>query len=201
MVWFVFRGSTSFENQIRRDSGLKSLDEIFELLLNQRVNTPRFVSKPERLCRQCGKSYTEDLYARDLCEKCLSKNTGQRIRPSTYPCNNCGIRFSVNLLKNGLCNGCRKCGQSTTEHESPGNRRVEPSISDKAVSEAYQTLGCDESDADEIIKRRRRELAKEFHADHMSQGTLPDHIRDANERFCLAQEAYEIIMISRKKGT
>jgi DnaJ like chaperone protein len=61
-------------------------------------------------------------------------------------------------------------------------------------------LGCDERDSDEIIKRRHRELAKEFHADRLCDRTSPGGIHHANERFRRAQEAYEIIMIARKEG-
>ena len=44
-------------------------------------------------------------------------------------------------------------------------------------------------------------MAKEFHADRLSPGEPFERIDNANERFCEAQEAYEIIMIARKRIT
>jgi hypothetical protein len=201
MLWLVYRGLQSFQTEIRHDIVVKSDDHLFDLLLNRLVGPSRFSSESKEFYRKCGQSYTEGLHENSLFEESRSNKTSQRSEPSTYPCNNCGIRFSANLMENGICNGCRKGRQSTSENANRGNREVGASITHTALNEAYQILGCGEKDSDEIIKDRHRELAKEFHADHLSHGTSLDQIRHANESFCQVQKAYEMIMISRKNRT
>jgi DnaJ-domain-containing protein 1 len=144
---------------------------------------------------------SENLRSHRLWEENRETIGRQAGEPSTQRCSHCGIKFSTNLMKNGLCNNCTSAGTAESEAGGTRDRGVNPSVSDKALRQAYQVLGCDENDSDEVIKRRHRELAKEFHSDHLSPGTSCDRIDSANESFCKVQEAYEIIMITRKKIT
>lgn len=100
-------------------------------------------------------------------------------------------------MKDGICHNCRS--QSEAHH----NRKLNDQgvCASSTLKQAYQVLGCAEQDSDQTIKKRHRELAKEFHSDRLSQEVSPQGIHNANIRFCLAQEAYEIVMIARKKAS
>ncbi|MGC8659740.1 MAG: hypothetical protein ACP5U1_11755, partial [Desulfomonilaceae bacterium] len=157
MVWFLFRDWTSFEDQLLSGRRPKSLDEIFDLLLTLRDNPSRFVSQPKRFCRQSSRPYTEGPSSGGFSEKCRTNHCIPGPKLSTYPCVSCGMRFSPNLLQNGLCNVCRRVEESDTAHKGRSYRRGNIPVSDKELSDAYQTLGCDKNDPDEVIKNRRRE--------------------------------------------
>jgi hypothetical protein len=201
MVRFLYRLPRRHLRQRQEDFTIRVFDDLFDLLLNQLASKPRHFHNARRFCRKCGQFLSEVSDSTVLCDKCRTNTRHHKIESSTYPCNICGIRFSANLLENGTCRGCRSREDRSSQNQGCGETKVNTSISQMSLKQAYQTLRCDFNDSDEIIERRHRELAKEFHSDRLSLEASPEQIRYSNERFCRAQEAYEIIMISRKKGT
>jgi hypothetical protein len=119
------------------------------------------------------------------------------VGPSVPACRRCGgIRFSENLIQDGLCNNCR-AGYGSDSHRTTGRRRrPRSSPSDSALRKAYEVLGTNETASDEVIKGRYRKLVKECHADCLPLGLSGESIREANERFHRLREAYERIMDS-----
>ena len=201
MVRFLYRSPTRHLQQRQEDITMRVLDDLFDLLLNRIATDQIFIRGTKRFCWKCGRLFSDIPHVTALCEKCRTNTRHHKIESSTYPCNICGIRFSANLLENGTCHGCRSREDRSSQNQGCGETKVNTPISQTSLRQAYQTLGCEHKDSDEIIKKRHRELAKEFHSDRLSQEASPEHVRYSNERFCKAQEAYEIIMISRKKGT
>jgi len=56
----------------------------------------------------------------------------------------------------------------------------------------YATLGCDESDSDEHIKRQYRKLVLDYHPDKIASKGLPEAFNQfANDKFREIQDAYE----------
>jgi DnaJ-domain-containing protein 1 len=199
MVRIRYRRPNSFYSPKREGRFVSSFDELLDLLLDELINRPGPVSGASFILRE--QSARENLRSHRLWEADRQTIGRQKNEPSNQPCSRCGIKFSRNLMKNGLCNNCRSGGKAESQDPGHQDRGVSPPVSDKALREAYEILGCDENDSDDIIKRRHRELAKEFHSDRLSPGASCDRIGHANESFCKVQEAYEIIMIKRKKIT
>lgn len=199
MVRIIYRRSNPFYRPRRDGRPAGVFDECLELLLEELINSPDSAFATYFTARK--QPVPENLGSRRLWEENRETIGCQGDGPATQPCSLCGIRFSTNLLKGSLCNNCRSGGNTESEAGTPQDRRVSTSFSDKALRHAYEILGCDENDPDEIIKRRHRELAREFHSDRLSPRASFDRIDRANEKFCHAQEAYETIMIRRKRIT
>jgi hypothetical protein len=178
-----------------------SFDELFDLLLNELTNSPGFGPAYGTSFTQRGEPVPESPHSCLMSEGFRDRIRPQKGRPSTQSCSSCGIKFSANLMINGVCHNCSSGGKGKSEEGSSQGRGLRPPVSDKTLKQAYGVLGCDEKDSDEMVKRRHRELAKEFHADRISPGASCEKVNYANERFCKTQEAYEIIMITRKKIT
>ena len=67
------------------------------------------------------------------------------------------------------------------------------------TGEYYTILGCNPSVSDGELKRRYRELSKQYHPDRISsKGLPPDFHKFAKEKFQEIQNAYEIITEHRK---
>lgn len=199
MVRIIYRRRNSFYRPRRERRLVSSFDELLDLLLDELVSRPGPTFDTYFTHRE--QPVSENLRSHRLWEENRGTIGRQGGEPSTQRCSHCGIKFSTNLMKNGLFNNCTSAGNAESEAGGPQDRGVSPSVSDKALRQAYQVLGCDENDSDEVIKRRHRELAKEFHSDRLSPGASCDRVSNANERFCKAQEAYEIIMITRRRIT
>lgn len=72
------------------------------------------------------------------------------------------------------------------------------SSSNPSLAEAYQTLGCNSSDSNEVIKKAYKELAKQYHPDTVSgKGLAGDFIKFANQRFQEINNAYDKIKQTR----
>lgn len=196
---FIYRRTKSAPDSRWRARHVRSVDDLFDLLLDQLLDHRRIMLESEGFYRQRAQPVFKGLHTCREHKEHRHKIGHQSGEPSTSPCSRCGIRFSANLMKEGICRNCRSDGMAESEDDSPHDRGVTPSVSDRALRQAYRVLGCDEKDPDEIIKRRHRELAKEFHADRLSPEASSERIHNANERFCRAQEAYEIIMGTRNK--
>jgi DnaJ-domain-containing protein 1 len=199
MVRIIYRRRNSLYRPRREERLVSSLDEFLDLLMDELVSRPgptfdKYFTRREQPVQ-------ENLSSHRLWQENRETIGRQGDGPATQPCSLCGIRFSTNLLKGGLCNNCRLGSNAESEAGAPKDRRACPSVSDKALRQAYEILGCDENDPDETIKRRHRELAKEFHSDRLSLGASCDTVDGANESFCQVQEAYEIIMFTRRKIT
>lgn len=199
MVRIIYRRRSSFYRPRRERRLVSSLDELLDLLLDELVSRPGPTFETYFTHRE--QPVSENLRSHRLWEENRETIGRQGGEPSTQRCSHCGIKFSINLMKNGLCNNCTSTGNAESRAGGSQDRGVSPSVSDKVLRQAYEVLGCDENDSDEIVKRRHRDLAKEFHSDHLSPGTSCHRIDGANESFCKVQEAYEIIMITRKKIT
>lgn len=66
------------------------------------------------------------------------------------------------------------------------------------LSPDYQLLGCRPSDSDEQIRKRYRELAKEFHPDRIIARGLPEEFAEvAKRKFQELQSAYDKIAADR----
>lgn len=200
MVRLIYRRANSINHTRRKGRLVSSFDELLDALLGELFNRPGFGPKSSVSFGHRGQPVPENLRSHGPWEEHHNK-TEHQAKPLTQPCSNCGIRFSTNLMKDGVCHNCGSGDKDESEGKGPQDRRVNPSVSDKALRQAYQVLGCDEKDSDEMIKRRHRELAKEFHADRISPEASCDRINTANETFCKAQEAYEIIMVTRKRAS
>jgi DnaJ-domain-containing protein 1 len=199
MVRIIYRRRNSFYRPRRERRLVSSFDELLDLLLEELVSRPG--PSFDTYFTHRDKPVSENLRSHRLWEENRETIGRRGCEPSTQRCSHCGMKFSTNLMKNGLCNHCRSTGNAESEAGGPQDPGFSSSVSDIALRQAYQVLGCDESDSDEVIKRRHRELAKEFHSDRLSPGASCDRVSTANERFCNAQEAYEIIMITRKRIT
>ena len=199
MVWFIYRRSESLLGPRQKDRLVRSFDGLFDLLLKQLLAHPRLDLQPRGFVEQRSRPFPEGLQAPAIGEQHQGKMAKDRGEPATYPCSCCGMKFSANLMKDSTCQSCSSAGRAESQRESPGDRGACKPFSSMTVRQAYQVLGCDEKDSDETNKRRHRELAKQFHTDLLSRRASRDRIEDANERFCKAQEAYEIILIARKK--
>ena len=171
---------------------LESLDDLLDLMLDELFGRPTVVLKSTGFLGQHGRPMPGPV----ISEQRQTRMANER-RQSGIPCSCCGMRFSANLMKDGICHNCKPHGQAGHDRKPNDQGICIPST----LKQAYQVLGCAEQDSDQTIKKRHRELAKEFHSDRLSQGETPEGIHNANIRFCLAQEAYEIVMIARKKAS
>lgn len=69
-----------------------------------------------------------------------------------------------------------------------------------SISDYYKILGCFENCSDNELKKIYREKIKEFHPDTIASKNLPESfIRFATEQMQIINNAYEQIMISRRK--
>lgn len=171
---------------------LEYLDDLLDLMLDELFGRPSVVLKSTGFFGQHGRP----MPGPGISEQRQTRMANER-RQSGIPCSCCGMRSSANLMKDGICHNCKSHGQAGHDRK-PNDRGI---FAPSTLKQAYQVLGCAEQDSDQTIKKRHRELAKEFHSDRLSQGETPEGIHNANIRFCLAQEAYEIIMIARKKAS
>ncbi len=147
-------------------------------------------------CEKCGRLGTHGELTEGVCSSCR-RDSRAGTDVSTSACRGCGMRFSANLMEDGLCNNCRDHDdECETEQRKTGKTGGSPER--VHLRHAYETMGCEATETDESIKRRRRELVKDCHADSLPQGLPLDRIREANQRFCAIQEAYETIMEERK---
>ncbi len=176
----------------RRANRSDSLEDILDLMLDQLLGRPVVVPNSRIFIRRHDRSVRPDRISEPQYHE---KITNPRGPSATVPCSCCGMRFSANLMKSGMCHNCGSKGDGAGQNRDCREQIGTP----RTLKEAYQVLGCSEQDSDEIIKKRHRELAKEFHSDRLSRQTAPAGLQDSNQRFCRAQEAYEIIMIVRKK--
>lgn len=63
------------------------------------------------------------------------------------------------------------------------------------LSKSYEILGCNESDSDQDIKKKYRNLISKYHPDKIQSKELPeDFVVFANQKFQSIQQAYEEIM-------
>ena len=70
------------------------------------------------------------------------------------------------------------------------------------IGKYYATLGCAPSVSNDELKRRYRELSKQYHPDRIfSKDLPPDFHKFAKEKFQEIQNAYEVITEHRKHGT
>lgn len=201
MVWFLFRRPIHTQRVKRSETLFRSVDDLFDLLMDglTRYPPPEYEVKWRGFCRQCGAPYSESPRTHGLCGKCSNERVNREAGPSTLPCAGCGMRFSANLMRDGLCNNCRSGNRIDGQNSRHDSSRPSRPVSEVALRRAYQVLGCDENDSDESIRKRHRELAKELHADSLSHEASPERITEANDQFCRMQEAYEIIVVARKK--
>jgi DnaJ-domain-containing protein 1 len=176
----------------RTNRPLESLDDLLDLMLDELFGRPTVVLKSTGFLGQHGRP----MPGPGISEQRQTRMANER-RQFGIPCSCCGMRSSANLVKDGICHNCGSHGQADHDGKPNDQGICAPST----LKQAYQVLGCVEQDPDETIKKRHRELAKEFHSDRLSQGASPEGIRNANIRFSRAQEAYEIIMIARKKAS
>lgn len=69
------------------------------------------------------------------------------------------------------------------------------------IDKYYKVLGCTVGDSDETIKKRYRQLIKEYHPDKFMNQNLPqDFIDLANQKIKEVTEAYEEIMKHRRSA-
>lgn len=198
MWWFVYRRGSLVDSVIRKSQRFKTLDDLFDDIVTQLLH-PSFESVRSLRCLHCGQPISRQESVERLCPHCLSRVMGPQSSPATYPCRRCGMRFSPNLMQDGLCNRCRSTDNDEAEGQTRTERATRQTVPSEHLRRAYEILGCKEHDPDYLIKKRRRELAREFHADRLSRGASPEVIRDANQKFCAVQEAYETIMRARKE--
>lgn len=147
-------------------------------------------------CRSCGRLFPADALYDGLCGNCPASTSqaGDRTHSKAESCRGCGIRFSVNLLQDGFCANCRNSGShGRAESVSP------EAGSAFSLSDAYRILQCDESAGNEEIRNRRRELVKACHSDMLPADAEDGDVQRADRCFREIQEAYEIVMQSRKK--
>ena len=180
MVRIIYTRRDSFYRPKREGRIISSFDEFLELLLDELNNR----SCPESIIsfRYRDKQAPENLRSHRLWGKDRETIESQGGEPSTQPCSRCGIRFSTNLMENGLCNNCRSGGKAESQPGGSQDRKASPSVSDKAQRQAYEVLGCDENDSDEVIKRRHRELAKEFHSNRLSPEASCDRVKQCQRQ-------------------
>ena len=80
-------------------------------------------------------------------------------------------------------------------------RREEPRRKEarqEPPEDCYSVLGCSRTDSAEVIKRRYRELAKQYHPDAIGGARLPKDILEfATTKFRTVQDAYETIQRQR----
>jgi len=81
---------------------------------------------------------------------------------------------------------------------APPPRQQEPRT---ALAAYYAVLGAAPQDSLEEIKKKFRNLAKQWHPDRLTaKGASPDAVQRAKEKFQQINEAYERISAARKKG-
>jgi DnaJ-domain-containing protein 1 len=177
----------------RTNRPLEYLDDLLGLMLDELFGRPSVVLESRDFLGQHGRP----MRGPGISEQHQTRMANERGQSPSIPCSCCGMRFSANLMKDGICHNCRSQSEAHQDRKPNDQGVCAPST----LKQAYQVLGCAEQDTDQTIKKRHRELAKEFHSDRLSQEVSPQATHNANIRFCLAQEAYEIVMIARKKAS
>ncbi len=153
----------------------------------------RQIAEHVRPCRHCRRLFGESDLRGGVCPDCGSRRRSETGTASrSAPCAGCGIRFSSNLLRDGLCAACRDQGKTAdTGASAPAGRLTADLL------RSYEILGCQPDQTDDEIKRRRRVLVKECHADRLPQESPRTSVDSANQRFRKIQEAFDSIMRSR----
>ena len=86
--------------------------------------------------------------------------------------------------------------KSKEQEEKRKRSRAKRAAPTGNLVEAYETLGCHQSDSTSFIKKSYRKLALKNHPDRVSHSAAPK----AHEDFVKIQEAYDHIVKSRKKA-
>ncbi|MFW5976880.1 MAG: TerB family tellurite resistance protein [Bacillota bacterium] len=92
----------------------------------------------------------------------------------------------------------RNRNQKDYYQRKENNNNSSSNVSSRSRKDPYEVLDCSPEDSTEVIKKKYRELVKEYHPDRIISKDLPeDFIEFANKRFKEIQNAYEKIMKQR----
>ena len=97
--------------------------------------------------------------------------------------------------------------RDATDHETEAEDRCHDQEDDanqccsegnvRSTEDCYAVLGCSSTDSLDAIRRRFRELAKQYHPDVIARGQPKDIVEFASARFRSIHEAYEEIKLKR----
>ena len=86
----------------------------------------------------------------------------------------------------------------SAEGEAAPDEELGREFEGKVLAGSYETLGCSPGMSDEELKRKYRELSREYHPDRLVGEEIPASIvKLAKEKFQEIQSAYGVVVTSR----
>lgn len=185
----------------RQSTGASDILEHLLVLLDPDFTRPDPAAARDRQpCLRCGRPLPRSILQRGLCARCTAHVPPPTRSSASTACRVCGIRFSPNMLRDGVCNACHSPHGTEHREETPPPRQRDR-VSSIDLRTAYRILGCDETASPEEIRNIRRALVKECHSDRLPPEASRQCVESANTRFREIQAAYEAVMEALKKPT
>lgn len=102
--------------------------------------------------------------------------------------------YSPDEIQSILGNTTSNAGTNNSNSSNGNGSKNQETIPKTPLQKNLETLGCRDSDSNEQIRRKYREMVSKFHPDKVSSKELPqDFIDFAEKRFGEIQAAYEFV--------
>jgi hypothetical protein len=128
MAWIIYSRSKSLLRPTRKDRPVISFDDLFDLLLNELLADPDLAPRSRSILDQLYEPSPEDLSSHVIHEGYQVKVTIRGGESSTHPCSCCGMRFSVNLMKDGICRNCSSQSETGPQDSGRSNQGVRDAV-------------------------------------------------------------------------